>query len=144
MNDLKRLFVTNLTFYNEYNGHIVLKVQFNNIILNAILDTGSTSSFITNGAIEILDKGEFVDDSIDDKVSTISSDHNICGILWYIEFVIENVCFASRFKVLQMDEIQGYDIILGLDFIAEYGIIIDYLNRNMVCRGLEDDPIIRF
>jgi hypothetical protein len=94
-----------------------LFLPINNIKALALIDSGSTTTFL--------------DPSVITRTSLPITNHTPVkvtvangGILWTqatcanVSYTIQGFDFQSDFRVL---ELQGYDIILGCDWIYEYG-----------------------
>ena len=103
---------------NESTG----KVFINNIKLNALIDSGSTNSFIHPRVVNNLSLSICPDES---QVSMASSafSRKVRGCV-YVELMINERIYKQRFSVL---EELCVDIILGLDFQSKHkGVILNY------------------
>jgi len=109
---------------------IILNGKINDKDIKILLDTGASTSVISNKAVEKLDLSDLVDKMAKTKLQGIGSEESM-GRLWYIELDINNMIFPVSLIVSKMN-FPVFDIILGINFLQSYNANIDFKNKKII------------
>lgn len=90
---------------------------------NAVIDTGSTNSFLSNKVVNDLNINLNDGSLIKKTIKGISSTSN--GYMKDISFKIENHNKWANFEFICLDHTFSHDIIIGLDLIRHGKLIVD-------------------
>lgn len=112
----------NIQPYN--NDTIVLRANYNNIKVNALIDTGATHTFVNQ---RFIDKNNIKASTINNRVQLGNGKHdNITEIVNDAIIKLQNRTVKMNTLVLKsMNE--KYDIVIGIDFIQQSKLSIDEL-----------------
>ena len=96
----------------------------NGVILEALIDTGATFNYISAKALKHTNVSD-IDSKFSSTLHKVQvADKSILSTLGSVtlDATLEDHCFTSKFAVLKD---LSFDVILGLNFMKENGVIID-------------------
>lgn len=129
-----------VVFETAISNHIFIPIFINDKKLNALIDTGATTSCICIELARFLKLNLIHNEEMAmgiNENTMIRFDVNIPEINFNNKFSFENIgCAALNFeyinKALIEKEIQPIQFILGADFLIKNNAIIDYPERKLV------------
>lgn len=138
INEAKELSKKNLKHMNDRHDLIIIDIEIGNEKMKALLDTGANTSYISYNCIINMKMHNMMDKRNKIKYKNTSCNMVSYGTLWHVGMHIGDMECNSKFSVIDMNA--DVDVVLGLNFIKQYGVIIDYKNRELYF----EDFMLRF
>jgi hypothetical protein len=109
---------------------ITIDGYINDEQINIIVDTGSAYSHIFKSTIDRLELSNLVDKNEQDEICGNGITKSL-GRLWYQEIELNSNYIPISFLVID-DIVDGYDVILGNNFLQSYDALLDYNKKKLI------------
>lgn len=109
---------------------INIKGEYNDIAFKIIIDSGASTSIMSNYMAELLGISHLIDTRMSGIANGIGTS-KIFGCIFGCNIKINNNIFIPvNLKILD-NKIDKHLVILGLDFLYTYGCLVDFKNRSL-------------
>ena len=129
INEAKALSKRDLKHMNDRHDLIIIEMRINDEKVRALLDTGANTSYISYNCVLNMKMENMIDKRNKIKYKNTSCNMISYGTLWHVKMNISDIECSCKFSVIDMNA--EVDMVLGLNFIKQYGVIIDYNNREL-------------
>jgi len=128
----KQMAIEKIPHFLMHLNLITIDVNINNIVLKAMIDTGANCCVLYKKAVEKCKLEYLVDRSHISNVSAAQGTVNTYGKIWILDINIQNYSVPCSFDVIDNNDDDKFQIILGLNFLAANRIDIDFHSRKLI------------
>lgn len=105
----------------------IIQVQINNKTFNALLDSGTSISIISNKAFQKLPPSQITNKPNPQvKITTLSGDEIQINSSALLSVSLANTLFKHNFLCTQTNFGRDYDLILGFDFLTSFNCTVNF------------------
>jgi DNA damage-inducible protein 1 len=131
INENKLLYNDIISSKYKYIDNININVKINGINLNAIIDTGSSNTVMSNESIDKSYLDFLVDKNVNNTIYGINCINKLIGRVWFTQIEINDYIFNA--SVCVVDKLPlNIDIIIGCDFLKYYNFVVDFKNSTVI------------